>query len=445
VTSATGTFSIANVPTARGNIVCFATALVNGVTFSGSSSSAAPVVAGITNVGKIALSALSSRGTDFWMAFQYNAYSNGAQIFVLTETTANFTLTGPGLNVKGTATAQNPAIIAIPVSLEDFSWDTVVSNGIHLTSDAEVTATFFYPGAYFNETYLAIPTALLGTEYFAVTSTYIPQVEIAGTQNNTKVIFTPTCASAFSDIAANSTVNIALNQGDTYSYICDDPAADATGSHITSDKPVSVIAGNYYTPVANTFSFLSEMMFPVGSLYGTDFYSAPVSNAGADLVRIIAARDGTTVRVDDGVSPTTYSLNSGQFKEIQAGRPTHYSSDKPISVVQFGVSPYNTILGNLASTQIVPTGAFRTTSRFYSPSGFDQGNFAIIIAPTAAIGSVTINGALISGFLPLPGGAYSYVTVPVGVGQSVLTASQPVGVYAIGFSQSGSYGSPTTF
>jgi hypothetical protein len=446
-TSASGVFSIANVPTARGNIVCFATDVINGVTLTGSSSSAVPVKAGTTNVGQIVLTALSSRGTDFWLGFPYDFEENGGQLIILTETSANYTVTGTGLNVTGTATAQTPAIVAIPQSLADYSWDSAVPYGIHLTSDADVTAIFFYPGTYEAGTYLAIPTALLGTEYFAVTSTYIPQLEILGTQNNTTVTLTPTCASILGDIAANQTVSVTLNQGDTYAYVCDALTDDLTGSHVLSNKPVGVIAGNYFTYNANgtSFSAFEQMMFPVSSLYSTDFYSAPVSTTGADLVRIIAAQNGTNVRVDDGVSPTTYTLNSGQFKEIAAPRANHYTSDKPISVVQFGLSPYQTIYGNSFEMEIVPTGGFTTTSRLYSPSGFNFGNFATIIAPTAAAGSVTLNGTPVTGFTALPGGAYSYVTVAIPVGQSVVTASQPVGVYATGFATYGSYGNPTSF
>ena len=447
-TLASGAFSIANVPTARGNIVCFATDVINGATLTGSSSSAVPVKAGTTNVGQIVLSALSSRGTDFWLGFPYSFETNGAQVIILTETSANYTVTGTGLNLTGTATAQTPAILAIPESLADLNWDTVVPDGIHVTSDADVTVIFFFPGTLTASTYLAIPTALLGTEYYAVTSTYIPQMQIVGTQTNTTVTFTPTCASILGDIAANQTVSITLNPGDAYSYICDALADDLTGSHIVSNKPVSVIAGNYFT-YANTsqtsYSAFEQMMFPVSSLYSTDFYSTPVSTTGADLVRIIAAQDGTTVRVDDGVNPTTYTLNSGQFIEISAPRANHYTSDKPISVVQFGFSPYQTVIGSPFSMQIVGTGAFTTTSRLYSPSGFDLGNFATIIAPAGATGSVTLNGTVVTGFTALPGGTYSWVTVPVPVGQSVVTASQAVGVYATGFGTYGSYGNPTSF
>ena len=50
-----GSFSIADVPTALGNIIVSATAVIDGVTVTGRSGSVAPVANGVTNVGDISL------------------------------------------------------------------------------------------------------------------------------------------------------------------------------------------------------------------------------------------------------------------------------------------------------------------------------------------------------------------------------------------------------
>ena len=446
-TSAGGSFSIPGVPTARGSIVCFASFLVGGLQLTGSSAAVTPVLAGTTDVGQIKLSSLSSRGTDFWLAFQNYPFGSSAQIFIMTETSANYTVSGTGFNVTGTVTASTPATIAIPNSFQITSNQAIEAKALHLTSDAEITATFFYPQAFTNDTYLAIPTALLGNEYLAVTYIGGPaEFVVVGTQNNTNVTLIPACASQ-SGTPVGSTVQFALNQGQTYQYLC---SGDATGSQITSDKPVGVIAGNGCINIGNSAcDILSEMMFPIGSLYGTDLYSAPFPGNSNDLIRIVAARDTTTITVDDGVSPAIYHLNRGKFQELRTKRPSHYTSDKPITVVQFYADSVlagnGSILGDPLSMQILPTNAFRSTSRFYSPSGFSQGNFAMIIAPSSAVSGVALNGVTVSGFKPMPGGAYQYAIVSVVTAQSVVTASQPVGVYAVGLTPAGSYGHPTTF
>jgi hypothetical protein len=113
--------------------------------------------------------------------------------------------------------------------------------------------------------------------------------------------------------------------------------------------------------------------------------------------------------------------------------------------MQYAVGNSIAGIGDPSSMQLVPTNAFRNTSRFFSPSGYTQGNFTIVIAPNAAVGSVAINGVPVSVFHPLPGGIFQYAVVSVGPAQSVVTSNQPVGVYAMGFTTGASYAHPTTF
>jgi hypothetical protein len=187
------------------------------------------------------------------------------------------------------------------------------------------------------------------------------------------------------------------------------------------------------------------MMFPISSLYGNDFYSSPFPGVGFDIFRVIASQDNTTVTMDDGVSPTTFTLNHNAFMELQTKRGSHFTSNKPVSVVQYAVGNSIAGIGDPAEMQLLPTNAFRNTARFYSPSGFAQGNFVIIVAPNAAVGSVAVNGVPVSGFTPLPGGGFQWARVPVLTAQSVVTSNLPVGVYAIGFTSFGSYAHPTVF
>jgi hypothetical protein len=394
------------------------------------------------------LSSLTSLGTDFWMTFQNYPFGSGAQLFILSNASANFTVSATGFNVTGTVTALAPATIAIPNSLQITSNQAVESLGIHLTSDAPVSATFFYPQAETNDTYLAIPTAVLGTQYFAVGygGGFGAEFDVVASQDNTNVTIVPTCTSQ-SGTQAGTTLLVTLNAGQTYQYICSG-SGDVTGTPITSDKPVGVIAGNGCVDIgASACDILSEMMFPINLLYGNDFYTAPFPGLGLDVIRVIAANDSTTVTVDNGISPQTYHLNRGQFQELDTKQPSHYTSDKPVSVIQYFANSVaqNPTFGDPLEMQIVPTSAFRNSSRFYSPSGFAEGNFVIIIAPNAAVSSVLLDGVAVSGFSPLPGGAFQYAVVPVITAQSTVTASLPVGVYAIGFTPYGSYGSPTVF
>src|SRR5439155_21044482 len=76
----------------------------------------------------------------------------------------------------------------------------------------------------------------------------------------------------------NSPLSATLNTGQTYQLQCG-IGQDVSGSHVLSDKPVAVVASVSCTDVptdAFACDVISEMMFPVGPLWGTDVYSAPL-------------------------------------------------------------------------------------------------------------------------------------------------------------------------
>lgn len=453
VTGSDGRFSIQGVPTAQNSVVCTASVTnASGVTLSGSSMAATPVRAGTTDVGQIVLGSLTSSGTDFWMAFQNFPQGSGALLTVVSETTANFTLTAPGFSSTGTVTPTSPQTLSLPNTLQITSEQTADTKGIHLVSDAQITATFFYSQDGTHDAYLAIPTSSLGKEYFAASYIGGPaEFVITAASDNTSMAVTPTCTSVTGS-PAGTPLNVNLNHGQSYQYECD---GDVTGSHIVSTQPVSVVSGNgcSFIPVGSTScDITSEMMFPVASLYGTDFYSVAFLDTA---VRILAARDSTSVTVDDGTSTTTYSLGSGQFKEIQNGTlglsAYHITSNNPITVVQFGgqitAAPGTPAIGGPNALQVVPSSAFRNEFRLASSTAV--ANFVILVVPNAAVPSVELNGAPLAqgaAFTPLPGGLYQWAFYPVFT-ESVFTANAPIGVYSVGFGVAplGSYAFPAAF
>jgi hypothetical protein len=455
--AADGTFSVPGLSTLAGDIRCVATFVSGGLTLTGVSAAVSPVRGGITNVGDIVLRSVTSRGRDFWIAHQAEL-SPGAQIFILADATANYTITAPNLNVMGVAGPQSPAVVAVPSILEIRTNQIVENKGIHITSDADITVLFFYSGGASSDVYLAIPTPHLGSEYIAVgfqesvsargfSGTQAPSefVIVAG-QNNTSVTVETNCRS-LSGTEAGSSLNVVLNAGQTYQYQCGN-GGDVTGSRIVSDRPVGVIAGSQCSDVPTTVAacdVLSEMMFPVSSLYGTEFYTAPLPGNAPDLYRVMAASDGTTVNITQNNTTTTHNLNRGQFREVRFKAGARFTSNKPVSVTQYAVGNAQAGIGDPFQMQIVPTTAYRESFRLFTPSGFGQGTFAIITAPNSAVPSVTLNGAAVTGFQPLPGGTHQFRVIAVPSGQSLITASGPVAVYGIGFTGFASYGYPAGF
>lgn len=440
-----GTFSISGAPTILGALFVTASGTVNGVLLGGSSAAVPPVSGGVTNVGTIVLSQLGSHGKDFWLAFESTEYNQTAEIFIVTDGTANYTVsnTSLGFNVAGTVTSQLPAIVAVPGTLQIQSNETVENLGIHVTADADVSVFFFYPDQVSADTYLAIPTPSLGMEYFALGYTdnigYPSELAVVASQDGTNISISNPCG-------AVAPLTASLNQGQTYQLQC---STDVSGSHIVSNFPVAVTAGADCVDIPTGVLYcdvISEMMFPLGRLWGTEVYSAPLPGGGFDVYRVMAALDGTTVTVDQGGGNVqTYSLNAGQFDEVQFKAGAHFTSNQPMLVMQYMTGIGNTGVGDPFSMQLVPVTSFAQSFRFYAPPNQGWTNQAIIIAPNSAVGSVQLNANSVSGFAPLPGGAYQYVVVSVPDGQNVVTALQPITVYSIGYQPYASYGSPARF
>ena len=444
-TTRDGSFSISGAPTVLGNLFVTVSATVNGLLVGGESTAVPPVPNGVTNLGTIVLSQLGSHGRDFWLDFEYDIENSTAEIFIVTDGTANYTVSNAsiGFDVTGTVTSQSPAIIPVPSSLKIQTNETVENLGIHVTADADVSVFFFYPDSISADTYLAIPTSSLGTEYYALGYTDnigVPsELAVIASQDDTDVAISNPCGAA-------APLNITLNQGQTYQLQC---SSDVSGSHIVSNHPVAITAGAGCSDVPTGQVYcdvLSEMMFPVGRLWGTEVYSAPLPGSGFDVYRVIAARDGTMVTVDEGGGRVqTYTLNAGQFQELHFKAGAHFTSNQPMLVMQYMTGIANTGIGDPFSMQMVPVTSFAQSFRFYAPPNGGWTNQAIIIAPNSAVGSVQLNGAAVSGFVALPGGAYQYLVVNVPDGQNVVTASQPITVYSFGYQNDGSYGSPTRF
>jgi hypothetical protein len=453
-TLSNGSFSIAGVPTAQNSVVCIATFTSStGLIESGNSIAVAPVRAGTTDMGRIVLGSLNSHGTDFWMAFQNFPNGKGALLTVLSETTAHFTVSAPGFSTSGTSSPTSPQTVTLPDTLQITSNQSVESKGIHLTSDAEISATFFYSQDGTHDAYLSIPTSSLGKEYYA--ASYVggsAQFAVTAALNNTSIAITPACKSV-AGTPAGAPFNVLLNQGQTYQYECD---TDVTGSHIVSDQPVSVVSGNGCTfiPAGSTScAVTTEMMFPVSTLYGTDFYAVAFLDTA---VRIVAARDGTSVTVDDGFTVTTYSLAAGKFKELRGGNLTtlaafHISSNNPVSVLQFGgqISTEGQTFGGPSSIQLLPTPAFKTQQSLLPVTTGALVNFAIMVVPNSAVSTIELNGAPYpASFLPLPGGKYQWAFVfPAIATVATFTANAPIALYSTGFGipPSGSFAFPVSF
>jgi hypothetical protein len=457
VSAGDGSFSIGGVDSSQGPLACVAMATIGGVANAAFSPAVTPLAGGVTEMGTLTLSPTGSRGREFWLANPTRKQSGSAEarrdpgvLYLVSDLTANYTVTNAGLNfsANGTVTPGAPATIVLPYNLVAGVNGPVVENmGIHVTSDADISVFLgnlgYSPGP-MEDMLLGIPVPSLGTVYYALSypdQSYSASVlAVVAPQNGTHVTISNAC---------NFYQTILLDQGQTFALQC----TDVSGAQVVSDKPIGVFAadpnGTSVPTDQNSWGYLSQMLFPLGVAWGTDTYGPPTTLEYSYLYRVMAAEDGTVVTVDAGGGNTqTVQLDHGAFHELDFPGTNftgvHFTSNQPILVMQYGASqpgvddsatpaPYQ--------VQLVPTANFGTSLSFYAtPSApaasVTMANSAVIVAPNGAVGSVQLNGVVVaaSSFSALPGGAYQVAQVPVPDGMNAVTSPQPVTVYTIGAS-----------
>ncbi len=379
---------------------------------------------------------------DFWLAcpdILIGSPSDCAQIIIESEAPTDFTISFAADSWSETVSPGSPVVWNLPESWVITSNMEVEDKGIHVTSvAADLWVQFRVPQVASNndDMYWAIPTGLLGTDYYVLsyTAMYLGHPEpsqfvIIATQDDTNV----TIDSEYHDLFF-----VGLERGQTYQYQI--LGGDVTGTHIMSDKPIAVIAGikHGYLPItAPAAETIFEQMIPV-RYWGKDYYTAPLLSPDcADRIRIIASQHGTRVWIYDGVTLVSDQLDyPGEWLDIDVEEAAHITSDKPIGVAQYAKGYSVAGKGDPFEMLIIPTDKFRDDYRFYIPDGYDvgdpnggAGSYVTIIALTWETAlSVEVDGALMDGdWYRLPD-VGRYVKKRMYPGEHTITADSPIGV-----------------
>lgn len=389
----------------------------------------------------------TNEGTDFWIAFQ-QTYYNTAKIVIQSKYMASANVKGPSFTWKGNVSPGSPAVIPVmATSFNDpylrnqiISDGAIEDKGIHITSDRDVSVIFHVPmtEGVADDSYLALPTTMIGTEYYFLSYTawgqFYPSVYvIVATENNTNV-------------SINGNI-INMNRGQTYQI--KQGAVDHTGTYVKSDKPITFIAGTVCSnittvPFIRACDSIFEQMLPVSQL-GTDYFTAPLYSPGSsDVFRVLAVEGNTEITVKDKYYRKLLILNAGQWTEYENEESTHITSNKPIMVAQFAKGKDAAKVGDPFQMTIIPSDKLKTGYRYYTYPGYEEGDYLTVIAPEPNTAVMLDGGILDTGWLPLPDRG-SYLVMPSTEGEHVITADKPVAVYSHGYRDYGSYGYPAGF
>jgi len=399
--------------------------------------------------------AADSKGTDFWLSFPGN-YSTGATLtlFVTGDVATTGTVSIAGLSFNATFSVTPGAVtsIAIPDAAQLFNSSTVENKGIHVTSAQEVTVYGLNRILATTDAFLALPTDVLGTEYINLgylnsdlTDIMGTQFSIVGTVNGTQVTITPTVAA--DTHPAGVPYTITLNQGQTYLLRSTSPyPADLSGTIITSTAPISVFGSNKCANVPHNHVYCDYLVeqLPPTSAWGKQFVSVPLkTRLNGDTFRFLASTNNTQVRVNGTLVAT---LNRGQYFERIIAGSSQIVSTQPILVAQYsnGTS-FDNVVSDPFMMLIPPYEQFLGSYTVTTPATGFAGNYINVVAPAAAVGTVTLDGVVVpaASFSAIGSSGFSGAQLTVSLGTHRLSGgTYPIGAFVYGFDRDDSYGYP---
>lgn len=431
-----------------------------------------------------------TNGRDFWIAFpeNYEVEPDAPLQLSLCIAGPPETIVGveiPGVNVRGFPQAfiipgSGTLTVNLPSLVELDGPDDIEKKGVHVIATANVAVYATTRKDYTTDSFLALPTPCLGTEYLVMAYQNVhqnipllhgTQLAVVAVVNGTEVTITP--SGNVGPHAAGVPYTITLNRGETYQLRNEAGApADLTGTLITASKPVAVYGAHRCANVQSSNQFFCdvvvEQLLPL-PLWGVDFFVVPLATRSKDTVRILSSAPKNNVTVTTTGSSQSFVLERGEHRDLLLEQGSRIIARQPILVAQFANSSDfdGVINADPFMCLIQPVPSWLTRYRLCTPPGSQfEGNYLNLVAPsTSAVLSIRVNGTPLSGLPPAnvtvgalpngfayarvrlepdtaaePGGSYS-VDSPSPIGTTSLPPF-PFGLIAYGFSEFDSYGYP---
>ena len=374
----------------------------------------------------------STQGRDFWFAFMSNQTSDPTQtcLILSAERACNVTVSNP--NTGWSTTASIPAggrvDVDIPFAQAYFpsgSDNTTCNYGCHLVATDDISAyTMNYRHASFDGGHL-LPTQSLADNYMIES---IPpglngsSVLIIATENNTVVEITPTAATS-GGWAANTSHTITLNAGQTYQFTTSSATASLSGTIIQSQdcKRIAVFAGSKCAQAPAGCTYCDHIYDPmIPTIYWGNHFAVTASlTRSKDVVRVTVLNDGTVVK-KNGTTITTLSAGGTYDFELTSSEGSCYIETSGPSVCYLYLTGQGCGGGNGDPSMVYITPIEQnirkiTFGTYYNSGTSSMVSYVNVVTPTVNVGSVTLDGASISGqFSPLTGNAnYSFARLSI--------------------------------
>ncbi|HKO42296.1 MAG TPA: PKD domain-containing protein [Pyrinomonadaceae bacterium] len=399
----------------------------------------------------------SQEGTDFWLMFPH-AYTDSAgfavqSLFISSRVATSGTVHIPSVNFSSAFSipANGVASVVLP-AIQVTESDAVTNKGIHVTSQLPVSVYGLNKRHATSDAFLGLPVDVLGMDHYVLTysnMSFAPSTEfgVVAAQNNTNITVTPSVTTL--NRTAGVPYNITLQQGQTYLLQNTTPngQADLSGSRILSDKPIAVFAAHSAATIPAEAvccaDHLVEQVPPVNA-WGKRFATIPfATRTKGDFLRFIAAEDDTAIYLNGNLA---HKLNAGQYVERLVTIKTEIISTKPIMVGQYATSVRFDPSGDADPFLMIlpPYSQFLNHYTISTPvTGFSI-NYANVIAPTALLGAITLDGSPlpVAGFSPIGVSGFSGGQIPLTIGAHTFAGPVGFGVFVYGFNRDEGYGYP---
>ncbi|MCS5489813.1 PKD domain-containing protein [Algoriphagus limi] len=338
----------------------------------------------------------------------------------------------------------------------------VRDKGIVISSSGEISVHAFNIRSTSSDASVILPVKTLGQDYL-VTAHYTDvnlgennfesTLLVVAVEDQTRVEITPTKTTVNGN-PAGVPFEVVLNSGQSFQLKA---FGDLTGSRVrvldaegNECKKVAVFGGNKMTQAGtcgSTADHLFQQTYPLFA-WGNSFIHIPLlDRTSGDLVKVLAAENGTQIRVNGQLELT---LNAGQFHvfDFNATETKFIEGSNPISVTAIAKSSdcdaaAVATLGDPSMITYNPNNHRIKSIVFNSLKSFGfVRHYVNIIVPTASIDKTLLNGkGISSNFSPVPGiSEFSFARVAVGGGVNSLSNPDGLIAYAYGYGNKSSYG-----
>lgn len=347
---------------------------------------------------------LGAIGTEYYVAFLPNDAASPVRfvgLYITSQKSTSCTLDIPGQNSKTIRVeAGKVSVVALDLSVEQKSSETVLNGAIHITSQNPISVLAINSRNKSTASFAVLPVHYWGKDYLPVTlpnadNDRVCRFMVIANEDSTNVSITPSVNTT--KYSANQKITVKLNKGQVYMVSArqgETGVRDLTASVIKANKPIGVISGHTRTPIIAEGGFKTGlftahqafMMLPDSS-WGKDFIALPSRTEG-DRFRLVASQDSTIITVSHlrpflPADKETIRLDRGEIKDIYKinflpiTNPTLWSSNKPLFLAQMRTSGGDFPVADNSPNMLplVATSAFSNRTMFGLPNDINSDNF----------------------------------------------------------------------